>query len=125
MQMTNDEIAASYRQAKNKCEQVKILAELNACPIETIIDILCGAGYNMRAFSKLKGELKKAEPEKLQYKKPKILSAPPKPDKLPTVEEAVSAIKAQIAEINRQQYELDMRKADLYRTIWDMLGEVE
>ena len=68
MQMTNDEIAASYRQAKNKCEQVKILAELNACPIETIIDILCGAGYNMRAFSKLKGELKKVHSRKRQGK---------------------------------------------------------
>lgn len=118
MQMTNDEIAASYRQAKNKCEQVKILAELNACPIETIISILCGAGYNIRAFSKLKGELKKAEPEKLQYKKPKIL-----PRRI-TLPEALATIKEELNDINRIQYELDMRKAALYKQIWDMLGDI-
>ena len=44
MQMTNGEIVASYRQAKNKKEQVKILAELNACKIEEITKILVEGG---------------------------------------------------------------------------------
>ena len=45
-------------------------------------------------------------------------------DKQITVADAVKAIKAEIAEINRQQYELDMRKADLYKQVWDMMGEI-
>lgn len=129
MQMSNDEIVVRYRQAKDKGEQVKILAELNNCPVERIIGILTAAGIDHRCFSGLRRKMNKeavskAEKvvSKIPYKKPEIIPGPPKPVKLPTVNEAVAVIKA---EINRQQYELDMRKADLYRTIWDMLGEVE
>jgi len=130
--MSNDEIVMRYRQAKDRTEQVKILADLNNCPVEQIIGILTAAGIDHRCFSGLRRKMNKeavaaAEKvvEKIPYKKPEIIPAPQKTNKLPTVEQAVAAIKAQIAEINRQQYALDMRKADLYRTIWDMLGEVE
>ena len=46
------------------------------------------------------------------------------PDKQITVADAVAVIKAELAEINRQQYELDMRKADLYKQVRDMMGEM-
>lgn len=40
MEMTADEIRVRYRQAKSPNEQIKILAELNDCPIGDIAEIL-------------------------------------------------------------------------------------
>ena len=144
--MTNEEITARYRQAKNKGEQVQILADLNDCPVERIIGILTANGIDNRNFNILRHKLKKEKKvddlrkdckkqitaqakvaEKMQevlYKKPEIIPGPPEPEKQLTVSDAVKAIKAEIAEINRQQYELDMRKADLYKQVWDMMGEM-
>ena len=148
--MSNEEIVVRYRQAKDKGKQVKILAELNNCPVERIIGILTANGVDNRCFNHLRGELKKKEQvvvkeavkavkdfsdalskgqqtegqEKIPYKKPEIIPGPPEPDKQPTVSDAVAIIKAELAEINRQQYELDMRKADLYKQVWDMMGEM-
>lgn len=150
MQMSNDEITVRYRQAKNKGEQVQILAELNAVPVERIIGILTANGEDNRSFNKLRNKLKKKEQvvvkeavkavkdfsdalskgqqtegqEKIPYKKPEIIPGPPEPDKQITIADAVKAIKAELADINRQQYELDMRKADLYKQVWDMMGEM-
>lgn len=148
--MSNEEIVVRYRQAKNKGEQVKILAELNNCPVERIIGILTTNGVDNRCFNHLRSKLKKKEmttvkeaaeavkdfdtalskgqqaeeQEKIPYKKPEIIPGPPEPEKQLTVSDAVAVIKAEIAEINRQQYELDMRKADLYKQVWDMMGEM-
>lgn len=148
--MSNEEIVVRYRQAKDKGEQVKILAELNNCPVERIIGILTANGVDNRCFNHLRSKLKKKEmttvkeaaeavkdfdtalskgqqaeeQEKIPYKKPEIIPGPPVPDKQITVADAVKVIKAEIAEINRQQYELDMRKADLYKQVWDMMGEM-
>ena len=43
--MTESEIATSYRQAKNKDDQVKILAELNACSTSVIKQVLVDKGF--------------------------------------------------------------------------------
>lgn len=40
MQMTEDEIVRSYKNAKNRNTQVTVLAQLNACPKEQIEQIL-------------------------------------------------------------------------------------
>lgn len=48
MQMTEGEIVRSYKEAKNKSQQVGILAELNCCPKEKIIEILKEAGTPSR-----------------------------------------------------------------------------
>lgn len=132
MQMSNREIVNSYKEAKDRTQQVKILADLNCCSVEQIIGILTAAGIDHRCFSGLRRKMNKeavSEAEKvvskIPYKKPEIIPGPPEPDKQLTVSDAVKAIKAEIAEINRQQYELDMRKADLYKQVWDMLVEVE
>lgn len=45
MQMTESEICANYRQAKNKNEQVGILADLNCVTKQEIVDILSQNGY--------------------------------------------------------------------------------
>ena len=154
--MSNEEIVVRYRQAKDKGEQVKILAELNNCPVERIIGILTANGVDNRCFNHLRGKLKKQE-EKAAKKAEKLREEcqeqlaiqaeimkqmPTEPvkaavaekmqevlydtaaDKQITVADAVKAIKAELADINRQQYELDMRKADLYKQVWDMMGEM-
>ena len=46
MQMTNEEIVRSYKEAKHKKEQVGILAELNTCTRDQIIDILRAGGVS-------------------------------------------------------------------------------
>lgn len=50
MQMTNEEIVTSYKQAKNKKEQVKILSELNSCSQEDIINVLLNNGVDWRSL---------------------------------------------------------------------------
>lgn len=127
--MSNDEIVVRYRQAKNKGEQVKILAELNDCSVEQIIGILVAGGIDHRCFSQLRRKqnqaaasaaekVVKAE-KKIPYKKPEIIPGPPR---AVTLADAMAAIRAELDEINRQQYELDMRKGDLYKQLWDMIG---
>ena len=150
--MSNEEIVVRYRQAKNKGEQVQILAELNDCPVERIIGILVASGEDNRKFNHLRGQLKKThnytpnisqedkqkifeesleqqrkqeQQVKIPYKKPEIIPGPPQPDKQQlTVSDAIAVIRAELADINRRQYELDMRKADLYKQVWDMMGEM-
>ncbi len=118
--MSNDEIVVRYRQAKNKGEQVKILAELNDCSVEQIIGILVAGGIDHRCFSMLRRKMnQEAAEKKIPYKKPEIIPAPPK--KI-TLADAMAAIRAELDDINRQQYELDMRKGDLYKQLWDMIG---
>ena len=86
MQMKPDEIVVRYRQAKDKTEQLKILAELNDCTVDGIINILCEhGGYNLRSFSRQVGKMnqeaseKTDKPEKkIPYKKPEIIEEPPK-----------------------------------------------
>ncbi len=127
MQMSNREIVNNYKEAKDRTQQVKILADLNCCSIEQIIGILTSNGIDHRCFSGLRRKLnaeKVVKAEKIPYKKPEIIPGPPEPDKQLTVSDAVAVIKAELAEINRQQYELDMRKADLYQQVWDMMGEM-
>ena len=66
MQMKNDEIVMRYRQARNKGDQVQILAELNNCPVERIIDILTAAGIDNRNFNRLRAKLDKQKTPKEQ-----------------------------------------------------------
>ena len=56
MQMTNEEIVKSYNEAKHKGQQIGVLADLNVCPKEVIIDILVEGGVDPRAFSRYKGK---------------------------------------------------------------------
>lgn len=124
MQMTNGEIITSYKQAKNGSEQVKILAELNDCPIERIIGILTDGGVDHRHFSGLRRLMKNGNVPAAPTSKPKTPYKKPAPP-APTLEQSVAGLKAEIARINKQQRELDERKGDIYRLIYDILGDVE
>lgn len=44
MEMTDKEICQEYREAKNKNQQIRILADLNLCTPREILDILTAAG---------------------------------------------------------------------------------
>lgn len=66
MQMTNNEILANFRQAKDKKEQLKILADLNCCTQEEIRQKLLEAGCDEKEIPT------KAKP------KPKETYVPPK-----------------------------------------------
>ena len=108
--MSNEEIVVRYRQAKEKGEQVKILAELNDCPVERIIGILVASGEDNRKFNHLRGQLKKTnnytpnisqedkqkifeesleqqrkqeQQVKIPYKKPEVIPATPKKADIP------------------------------------------
>lgn len=59
MQMREAEIVRDYRQAKNKGHQVGILAELNLCPKEEIINILKANGVSQ---AELPRQRKRKEP---------------------------------------------------------------
>lgn len=47
MVMSKEEIVADYRQSKTKMKQIGILADLNVCKREEIIDILLEAGEEL------------------------------------------------------------------------------
>lgn len=54
MTMTNFEIVQNYNQAKDPKAQVAILAELNACSVEEIVDILKAGGVDGRQLPRVK-----------------------------------------------------------------------
>ena len=85
MDMAPDEAVVSYRQAKNKANQLKILADLNDCTVDEIINVLCEYGdYKPQFFNKAKGKLKKQETAPITTDS-KAISEPPESNKLPPV----------------------------------------
>lgn len=73
MQMTNGEIIANYRQAKNKKEQLKILAELNACTQDEIKKILLEGGLDVRQLPRTREKTEKVtEKNKAAYIPPMV-----------------------------------------------------
>jgi hypothetical protein len=126
MEMTNSEIKANVLQAADQRAQIRICAELNDVSVDCIKAILKEQGVDLR---ELKGAMKpKQRMAETNYPKDrkkytrKLNPEELVPDRL---QGALAAIRAEIADINRQQYQLDMRKGDLYNQIWDMLAEVE
>lgn len=137
MDMKPDEIVMRYRQAKVKGEQIKILADLNDCTVGDIVDVLVEhGGYERqrmcRAIGKANAESAKPKAEPVvtetapsQEEEPTEYVIPAKSVPEMLVDSAFDVIRAELSEINRQQYALDMRKAELYKKLWDTLGEVQ
>lgn len=65
--MTRSEIASRFKSAKNKREQIKILAELNDCPVSVIQEELIAAGV---ATEDVRLRRKKGTKQAEQVKKP-------------------------------------------------------
>ncbi|HRR78071.1 MAG TPA: hypothetical protein P5191_14925 [Ruminococcus sp.] len=105
--MTNDEIIMRYRQAKDKSEQVKILAELNDYPVERIIGILVASGEDNRKFNHLRGQLKKEETQKEQVEvhKEQSEAEQSKTEKVPKA--VIAAVEDKITEL---QYMINQNK---------------
>ena len=105
--MTNDEIIMRYRQAKDKSEQVKILAELNDCLVERIIGILVASGEDNRKFNHLRGQLKKEETQKEQVEvhKEQSEAEQSKTEKVPKA--VIAAVEDKITEL---QYMINQNK---------------
>ena len=76
MTMTNEEIARDYRQAKDGLTQAKILAELNQCSKEKIVEILQEQGVKVDGRLLQKGKPKAPARPKAPTPKP----AAPDPD---------------------------------------------
>lgn len=72
MQMTEKEIIRSYKEAKRKQEQIKILADLNTCQKEDIRKILREAGLDVPATGN-RYTKKKEEPEASGSKRKRLL----------------------------------------------------
>ena len=86
MDMTPDEIVVRYRQAKEKGEQLNILADLNACSVDDIVNVLVEhGGYQLEQMSRSRSKaklLREAAPKE-PYKKPEIIPEPTKPEPVP------------------------------------------
>ena len=103
MDMAPDEIVVRYRQAKHKGEQLNILADLNACSVDDIVNVLVEhGGYQLERMSRSRGKAKLLREKtdkvdvlataaeavnQIPYKKPEIIPEPPKPEpeKIPPV----------------------------------------
>lgn len=55
MEMTNGEIITSYRQAKDKKKQIEVLADLNMCSKDEIVEILKEQGVPHRELPRNRG----------------------------------------------------------------------
>lgn len=97
MLMTPQEIVTSYKQAKKQTEQIKILADLNECTTDGIINILVNeGGYDIRHFGSIKGRLKDKPSEQSQSQpKPKKQPEP----KRPSWKVCIEKIKAERAKL--------------------------
>lgn len=109
MDMSNSEILMCYRQAKDKTEQIKILADRNVCSTERIIGILTASGVDARGFSKIRSKLKKQ----------KAVEAVPEPQP----EEQAVPISADIA-ADKQQPEQSYYCDELFEPIHKAIEEL-
>ena len=84
--MTELEVVSMYRQAKNKTKQVAILAQLNACTSQDIIDVLIAHGVDRRSLPRNRSgnKTKSTEPNKEEYTPE---TPPPSPEPTESLEE--------------------------------------
>ena len=67
MEMSNPDILRSYQEAKNKNEQIKILAQLNLCSQEAIVEILKDMGVDGRSLPRLLSKKPKASSDAVDH----------------------------------------------------------
>lgn len=133
MDMKPDEIIVRYRQAKHKAEQIKILADLNACGVDDIIRVLVNeGGYNSKGLNKVRGDAKKLpimaqpEPEPITAEsitEPVEDAETTQPISEPTaIDSALDVIRNQIKEIDASISVLNQRKQDIIDKLRDIFA---
>ena len=131
--MKPDEIIVRYRQAKHKAEQIKILADLNACGVDDIIRVLVNeGGYNSKGLNKVRGDAKKLpimaqpEPEPITAEpipEPVEDAEPTQPISEPTaIDSALDVIRNQIKEIDASISVLNQRKQAIIDKLYSIFG---
>lgn len=112
--MFKNEIIVSYKNAKNKKKQVKILAELNDCSQEEIIKILREGGVDQRELPRNRKKNGDSEPAE-ETKEPAEEENKPaeETEKLVEVPEIVEAIQIVDGEKQEMQYQIGKLKMDL------------
>lgn len=107
--MTDEEICRSYREAKEPNKQIQILADLNACDCENIVEIL-----------KANNEPLKKRPYRTPKKKEEGTNIPeqPNPPKLPADKLKLPELPETVIEaIQRRISQLDMVIADTQKSL--------
>lgn len=102
MQMTNGEIVKSYKEAKEKKKQIEILAQLNACPVANIREILISEGVQFPGPKPKKPESSTAE---TPAEAPKEKTVPEAVniaviEKLTAIQQKISALEDEIEKLN-------------------------
>lgn len=76
MEMTKAEILRSWEEAKDKTNQVKVLAELNCTTQEIIVRILKEQGVDPRRLPRTRREQKKAPPQEKAAEPARVIPFP-------------------------------------------------
>ena len=135
MQMTEEEIVRRYKQADNKRDSIRILAELNACPKQTIRDILEANGLGVpkvgnrytaqakalkermaetgEAVASAAQEAKKAAPTACVAPEPVTVWPEAPNEVLNAAIERLIEIEGQLEELHRKRTALDTQIEDL------------
>lgn len=136
MTMTENEILRSYQQAKNKKQQIEILADLNQVPKDTIKAILRENGIDMRSANT--GNRKPAiinkdfddEINKMIKELPVIEAADPVPGEVGYKEpepehEPISDCIKYVIDLGLQQLDIQIaKKDDQIKTLMDELEDL-
>lgn len=101
MEMTNEEIVRSYRQAKEPRDQITILAELNLCGTAKIVEILIAGGIDPKTLPKIKLRSKPFTTREVI-----AWSEPPKEDPEPQKEEPKDTLERDIEAKLRKRVKL-------------------
>ena len=124
MEMNRDEIVVRYRQAKKKGEQIKILADLNACGVDDIINVLLEHGITRKQLGGVFRGLKEPQPEPVETLDETIVEVVedvPKAELTP-IDNALEVIKNQIEDINAQIAALVKRKQAIITKLNTIFG---
>ena len=127
MVMTNEDIVRSYKEAKDRRAQIKVLAELNVCPQELIIEILKEGGVDWRELPR---QRKKADVAASSSEACETASSASADGSSKALEKAEAADKGGCAELGAPptgivEEALKLLRCDLVRTVKELREEYE
>lgn len=121
MEMTKGEITRAYREAHNKSEQIKILAELNCCEKSEIEKILKDAGHEIPTRGRKPKAKAQTEPKRAKIK-PK--TTPKTEEKVDFTQcEAIEPVEEEIEEVEEVDYPKEEYKEPMPVAVWEVLKD--